>query len=240
MFKAYEDLEMVLADALEGDCPSVLMVLTTPTPTLDMQTFRAARMELQRCVRRALGGIWRYLSLVEYTTGYGPRSGGLRRPHWNYVSKGLADELVPALREVALPVWCEVVGASLKGQYVEELRSGPATIKYLIEHFGKASQRPPEGFTGQRMNCSRDYFADGSTVARKRARESQALKRELWKAEQTGCDPVEAHAAALASLRAQAATDWIACTATGARLADCRLPPAPLVDRLGALISGAL
>lgn len=68
---AVENAEMLALDALEGDAPQVLVVLTTRTAGVDMAGFyRGLEM-----VRRELRKRWpatEYASLVEFTTGYGP------------------------------------------------------------------------------------------------------------------------------------------------------------------------
>jgi hypothetical protein len=119
-------------------------------------------------------------------------------------------------------------------------------MRYLALHFQKASQQPPEGFTGQRFNCSRGYFT-GCTraVARRRAREALRLKRELWKAWQlVPCDVSDlaaedaAEVAADVELTAQLnyrrslATSWCLATDRGARLSATSLLAMPLRRRL--------
>jgi hypothetical protein len=226
---AIENGEMLALDALGGDAPTMLAILGTRTATLDMAAFRRGRDMLVRALR----GSWpafEYACEVEYTTGYGPRAGGERRPHWNWLTKGIPDDDVDGARELMREMWCTHVDAEPERQYVELLRSAGAALKYVTAHYMKASQRPPEGFTGQRFNCSRGYFGSITvTTARARARESLRLKRELWKAEQRGIeDAYDRELVAHQALAAAASTSWVLTGETGARLTDQALPPEPL------------
>jgi hypothetical protein len=222
---AIENGEMLILDALGGDAPTLLAIVGTRTATLDMGAFRRGRDELVRAMRRRWPA-FEYACEVEYTTGYGPRAGGERRPHWNWLGKGVPDADVDEARELMREMWCGRVDAEPERQYVELLRSPAAALKYVTAHYMKASQRPPEGFTGQRFNCSRGYFAGITvTTARARARESLRLKRELWKAEQRGItDAYDRELVAHQALAAAAATSWVLAGETGARLGKQALP----------------
>lgn len=133
------------------------------------------------CVKRALRRRWpdaEYASLLEFMTGYGERSGGKRRPHWNLRFKGVpaaalytgcieqreCDQLHDSARKqtcptgVAARVWCEHVDAERHVQRGRAIYAYGGLVKYLGLHLNKASQQPPAGFTGQRFNCSRGYF----------------------------------------------------------------------------------
>src|SRR3954470_17776219 len=79
---AVENSELLALDALAGDAPQVWAVLTTRTATLDTARFYLSREKLMKALRRRWPSC-EYTALVEFTTGYGPRSGGRRRPHWN-------------------------------------------------------------------------------------------------------------------------------------------------------------
>jgi hypothetical protein len=176
-----------------------------------------------------------YASLLEFTTGYGPRSGGLRRPHWNLLLKGVPAADVQRATAIAAGVWCEHVDAEVAAQHGTAVYSYGGLTRYLALHFQKASQAPPEGFRGQRFNCSRDYFTGCSrAVARARARESLALKREVWK--QTRRDDVDAPQSAHdVELNAQLAhrlalrTRWVLASETGSPLGPMSFP-LPMLD----------
>jgi hypothetical protein len=221
---------MVVLDALNGDAPQVIAILGTRTATLDMAAFARGREYVVRAVRRR----WpkaEYAYEVEFTTGYGPRSGGLRRPHWNWFWKGIPRSEVEEARDVISRTWCAHVDALPEAQYVEEIDNAVGLSKYVTEHFMKASQRPPAGFTGQRFCASRGYFGEGVSVqtARKRARESLRSKRELWKALQAGFDAHDAELVAHQALELAAETVWVLATKTGARLSPTQYDPRRMV-----------
>lgn len=221
---AVENCEMLALDAMEGDAPVVLLVLGTRTATVEMEGF----YDGLRLVKRALRRRWpdcEYASLVEFTTGYGEKSGGLRRPHWNLLLKGVPADAADQARDVAARVWCRHVDAEEHAQHGAPIYSAGGLMKYLALHFQKATQEPPAGFTGQRFNCSRGYFT-GCTraVARSRAREALAVKRELWRAEahaeRDGHD-VDAHDVELdaqLAYRERVKVRWELATATGVRV----------------------
>jgi hypothetical protein len=201
---------MLVLDALEGgNAPQLIAILTTRTATLDMAAFKLARQRMTKLVRKR----WpqaEYAYEVEYTTGYGPRSGGDRRPHWNWFWKGIPRGDWSVASWLMVTTWCLYVDAEPHAQYVDLIRNEVGLTKYVTEHFMKASQRPPEGFTGQRFCCSRGYFGEGVTVttARARARESLRHKREIWKATEAGFDAHDAELVAHERLVEAAATVW--------------------------------
>jgi hypothetical protein len=210
---------MLVVDALEGNAPQLVAILGTRTATLDMGAFKLARKKMVEAVRRR----WpeaEYAYEVEFTTGYGPRSGGLRRPHWNWFWKGIprADWWVASW--VIVTTWCRYVDAEPGAQYVDVIRNEVGLTKYVTEHFMKASQRPPEGFSGQRFCCSRGYFGQGVsvTLARARARESLRLKRELWKATRAGHGAHDAELIARQALELAHRTVWVLANDRGARV----------------------
>jgi hypothetical protein len=238
MRAGYENLEMLVQDAMQGDAPTALLVTNTRTATLDMDAFREARRQLVRACRHRWPA-FQYAYQVEYTTGYGPRSGGQRRPHWNWLVKGVPDDQVDELRELVRVAWCKHADAEPRQQYAEALRSPVAALKYVVKHFSKTDQRPPEGFRGQRFNASRGYFgAITVTTARARAREIQARKGEIAKAEKAGQGPHDAELTAELALRRQAATRWVLTTASGARLSREVMPDRTLTDRLRIAVRG--
>jgi hypothetical protein len=145
-------------------------------------------------------------------------------------------------------VWCRHVDAEPQAQHAQPIYAAGGLMRYLALHFQKASQQPPEGFTGQRFNCSRGYFT-GCTraVARRRAREALRLKRELWKAARPYAELVDVVeddvAAAIAqdieltgqrNYRQAIATRWVLATDRGARLSGTSLQGRPLSRRVPA------
>lgn len=209
MLAAVENCEMVVLDALEGDAPQIVCILGTRTATLDMAAFKQAREKLVKAVRRRWPAA-EYVYEVEYTTGYGPRAGGERRPHWNWFWKRIPRQDADELRAICVRIWCSHVDAEPQAQYVAEIDNAVGLTKYVTEHFMKESQRPPKGFTGQRFCCSRGYFGEGVTVtvARARARESLRRKREIWKATRAGFGAHDAELVAHERLVEAAATVW--------------------------------
>jgi hypothetical protein len=164
---ARENAKALELDAGRGPAPEVWAVLTTAEPTLDMKMFWKAREQVVRALRRRWPS--EYACLLEYTTGYGPRSGGLRRPHWNLLFKGFgAGELGPAA-ELIRRIWCERTGGDPHAQHIGAVHEAGGLSRYLALHFMKESQKPPEGFRGYRFITSRGYFNGGLT--RKQGRE---------------------------------------------------------------------
>jgi hypothetical protein len=186
MMVAIENTEMLSLDACEGDPPQLVAILSTRTATVDMGRFYRARELVLRALRRRYAGA-QYACLLEYTTGYGPASGGERRPHWNLLLKGIPAEDVDQVRELVSVVWCRHVDAERGVQYVEVIENAGALMRYVAQHFQKDSQAPPADFKGQRFNCSRHYFTGCTRAqARERARRSLARKRAIWHATEAG------------------------------------------------------
>jgi hypothetical protein len=191
---AIEWTEMLAIDAMTSAPPVVWACLGTRTATLDTRGFYRARENVIRRVRRwaARKGLGRpeYLCIVEFTTGYGPRSSGLRRPHWNVLLKGVPIEFLGELRPLVVETWCKGVDADPEAQHVDTVTEAGGLMRYLALHFLKESQVPPRGWKGHRVIKSRGYFSDGVDTTREEAKRSLAVKREVWKLEQQGC-PLE-------------------------------------------------
>lgn len=121
-------------------------------------------------------------NLREFTTGYGPRSGGRRRPHWNLLLKGVPAEAAEEAGAVAARVWCGLVDADPERQHAGRVYEAGGLGRYLALHFQKESQAPPKGWKGHRFTSSRGYFPDGVRVAREKAREAVAVERAVYRA----------------------------------------------------------
>lgn len=200
--------EMLALDALNGDAPTTLMVLTTRTAAVEQASFEYARKRLTAELRRCFGRV-EYASLLEWTTGYGPRSGGLRRPHWNWMLKGIAESDYGQVRELIADVWCELVDAEPGPQHVGPIYEAGGLTRYLAMHFLKESQAPPAGFRGQRFNCTRGYFGELTRAqARRAAEDSLRSKRELWKALRDGYEGHEAELVAALEVEAAKGREW--------------------------------
>ena len=192
---AYENAEMLALDAAAGEAPEVWAVVGTRTATLDMSLFYAARKELLRVLRRD----WpcQYASLLEFTTGYGPRAGGERRPHWNLLLKGIPAAELGWAADIILREWCDHVDAVPEAQHVGLVTDMGGLMGYVALHFQKESQTPPAGFRGQRFNCSREYFGDRTRAEmREDARLSLRDRRDIYTALRLG-------------LEGDAAEDWL-------------------------------
>jgi hypothetical protein len=192
---AIENTELLALDATEGIAPRVWAVLTTPSTDPRPAAFYGARKQLVKALRRRFPHL-QWAALVEFTTGYGTRSDGKRRPHWNLLLKGLGPEDLPLLRAVIEAVWCPQVGGAIEAQYTGTIEEAGGLMRYIALHFMKESQSPPEGWRGHRFLKSRGYLWLPTPEARERARASLLLKRELWKAERAGLTGADALAAA--------------------------------------------
>lgn len=225
---AVENSELLALDALAGDAPQVWAVLTTRTATLDTARFYLSREKLIKALRRR----WprcEYAALVEFTTGYGPRSGGHRRPHWNLLLKGIPAADVDQAQEVIVRVWCSREDAAPAGQYVAPVGDSTALLAYVALHFQKESQRPPEGWRGHRFLKSRGYLSTATPEAREQARRSLRFKRELWRAIRRGESALDAELSAHRALAIADATTWELCAPPLQVLKsiDTEVPPCP-------------
>lgn len=187
---AHENARMLSIDAVDDTRPQLLAILGTGLPTTDPTPFYAGKREVMRALRKRFGRQVEYAGLCEFTTGKGLRSGGLRRPHWNLFIKGIDPADEDEARLIVRGRWCaNVPDADPEAQYVEALRDLGAAAQYVAMHFHKRDQAPPDGWRGQRFNCSRGYFV-GRTRAEMRvlARADLQREREIWKVAQARPD----------------------------------------------------
>lgn len=179
---AHENARMLGLDALADTRPRLLAIVGTRTPITEPRPFYRAREAVIRSLRREFGRGVEYSSLLELTTGKGPRSGGLRRPHWNLFLKGIEPDRLVEARAIVREAWCSRIDADPAYQYVELLQNAGAAANYVAKHFHKREQALPPGWRGQRFNCSRGYFGDLTRAqAREQARESLQADREIFK-----------------------------------------------------------
>ena len=205
---AWENTTLLAHDALIGPAPGVLMILGTRTATVETKPFYAGIKEVARVLRREWPDA-EYARLSEWTTGYGPRSGGQRRPHWNLLLKGVPTAAADQAGELAFASWCRLVDAEPAAQYVAPIRDVGGLMPYIAQHFAKDSQKPPAGFRGHRFRTSEGYLWTATSEARGIARESLQVKRDLWTAEEKlglGVHDAELYARDRAARRA--ATSW--------------------------------
>ncbi len=204
---ALENAELLQLDALHGQAPEVVAIVGTRTPSIDPADFYLARRLLLRAIRAR----WpeaETATLVEFTTGKGPRSGGLRRPHWNVLIKGVPVADVDELRDVVRASWCRNVDAVPAHQYVAPVAEVGGLLRYVAEHFLKPEQAPPEGWRGHRLLKSRGYLWTDTRSARAAAR---AALQERWAVNRQKRRGLEAHEAELVAhqaLELAAATTW--------------------------------
>ncbi len=206
---AVENAELLALDALDGCAPSLWAVLTTSRPTRDPAAFYLAREKVIKALRRR----WpecEYAALVEFTTGYAATSGGLRRPHWNLLLKGIPAEDAPAAEALIRAVWCgrSDVEAKPEAQYVGTIKEVGGLLRYVALHFQKESQAPPAGWRGHRFLKSRGYLSTPTPAARERAREALAYKRDLWRAINAGHTAQGAQLHADQAAQVRAVTEW--------------------------------
>lgn len=177
--RAIENAEMLALDALDHGAPEVWACLTTRSDDPAPASFYRAREKVRKALRRR----WPQCqdsTLVEFTTGYGPRSGGRRRPHWNALLKGVPTSDVEEARAVVARIWCGQVDAEESRQHVGPVSNAGGLMRYLALHFQKESQAPPKGWKGHRFVSSRGYFPGGVPGARERAKESLRLGRAVY------------------------------------------------------------
>jgi hypothetical protein len=177
---AIENAEVLAIDALASGGPAVWAVLSTRTATGETRRFYASRRKVMLALKRRWPRV-EYAAQVEFTTGYGTRSGGHRRPHWNLLLKGVDVADVDQVRDVITAVWCAREDAEPGGQFVGSVYSEGGLMRYLALHFNKQSQQPPAGWRGHRFLKSRGYFAVPLPELRDDARNALRLRREIWK-----------------------------------------------------------
>lgn len=179
-YYAVETCEMLWLDALAQGSPSLWEVFTTSRPQWDGERWRRSMAQVFRAVRRRWPAA-EYAALVEFTTGYGPRSGGMRRPHLNVFWRGVPVEDESELWRVTSGVWCARMTALPRLQWVarvSEDRGGMRGLtRYVSLHFLKESQAPPAGWRGQRFRASRGYFVRPRSELRQEAGRALRLKR---------------------------------------------------------------
>jgi hypothetical protein len=192
---AVENAEVLQLDAMTNEPPSIVAILGTRSTSTKPADFWRSREQLVKALKRRWPGC-EYAALVEYTTGYGPRSGGRRRPHWNLLLKGVPAEDHDQVADVVAKVWCPRVNAKPQAQYVAPVQEFGGLSRYVAMHFQKSSQRPPAGWKGHRFLHSRGYFAAPMPEIRAQARESLNRKRVAWRVERSlpegvAFDPLE-------------------------------------------------
>jgi hypothetical protein len=193
---AVENTEMLWLDALEQGSPTLWLLLTTNVAVWDGERWMRSMEQLSTAVRRRWPE-FEYACLIEFTTGYGRRAEGLRRPHGNLFVRGVPVEEREELQQVVAAVWVPRMverwdrstayarkAFELQQVYsVSEDKGGMRGLtRYVGLHFQKSSQSPEHGWRGQRFRASRGYFVRARTQLREEAKRSLADGRRLYKA----------------------------------------------------------
>jgi hypothetical protein len=204
---ALENAELLQLDALHGQAPEVIAIVGTRTPSVDPADFYDARELLLRAIRAKWPDA-QTATLVEFTTGKGRLSGGLRRPHWNVLIKGVPVGDVDELRDVVRTSWCRNVDALPEHQYVAPIAEVGGLLRYVAEHFLKPEQAPPEGWRGHRLLKSRGYLWTDTAAARAAAREALQHRWAVNRQIRRGLSAHDAELVAHQALEVAAATTW--------------------------------
>jgi hypothetical protein len=188
---AVETTEMLWIDAMEQGSPTLWLLLTTSVPVWDGDRWKGSIEQVTRSVRKRWPE-FEMATLIEFTTGYGPRSGGVRRAHGNCFVRGVPTEDADELQERVGRVWCPRMEARPEQQrvyLVDEDKGGMRGLtRYVAMHFLKADQAPPKGWRGQRFRATAGYFNRPRWELRRDARESLRVSRTLHRLLQAGRD----------------------------------------------------
>jgi len=185
---------VLMIDARES-APTHAFTLTTRDPNTPGEVFRDASAAVWKRLRRR-GWPVRYFGSIEFTTGLGARSGGLRRQHGHYLVKGLPlDVDVLEVESIVRETWHASTSGSGFGAWVvevAELMVPGAAIHYLNLHHSKAYQRPPAGWRGMVERASQGqtrYWHRPVAELREMARVELHAEALTWA---TGLDPGDA------------------------------------------------
>jgi hypothetical protein len=204
---AFENAGVLRLDAeTSSRMPSAVLTLTT-RDQLEAGAYRVAVASFWRAFRKKWGPV-EYCGFVEWTSGKGPRSGGVRRQHEHFLLKGLdlvggavlsraPGQFVPGRGRPrcscgqtwdCVECWTRDEWRKLSGAWVVNvtpLRSVAGATAYLALHHDKASQKPPPGWGGKRFRPSKGYF----DVPVAELREEVRIRRAEKLCERRGEDP---------------------------------------------------
>jgi hypothetical protein len=158
--------------------PEVCITLTTADPELPPSVYRDGSAVLFRRLRRLLGPV-EYFGAIEFTSGHAERSGGLRRLHGHYLTKGIDPAAVLEVEAVTRDTWERCTGAFVVE--VAALLSPGAALGYLGLHHRKPSQAPPVEWRGMTERASRGYWSSPIAELRQRARAELAAEAHAWR-----------------------------------------------------------
>lgn len=206
-----ETLEMLALDAAEW-APNIWLVLTAREHLTRADTYRHLE-HLRRVTKRRWPDIEWFVQ-VEFQ-----RRGAL---HLNLLIKGVPDGDLAQLHELLVGRWCDRVDALPVGQWSGLIRDAGGVSRYLqktLAHGLKREQAPPLGWKGHRTSQTRGYFVASAAVMRRRARESLAHKRSIWRLTKAGHDAHDVELLTRQSLEERSRAVWVLATDRGAALA---------------------
>jgi len=154
----------------------VLAVTTTTERWLAEWELREATAQFVRAIRREISPGFEYAWQREWTTGLAETSGGRRRTHYHWLTKGVERDDAEAIQQVARRIWGRLAGAHV--HHVQSVWDAAGFGRYiagLVGHHLKQAQAPPPGWRGRRMGASRGYYSIPALELRGRA---EALVRE--------------------------------------------------------------
>ncbi len=170
--KARETGRLLVLDA-DVDPPRACLTLTTADPDTTTAQFRQGMHSLTKRMRRRYGR-FEYYARIEFTTGRGPRSGGLRRMHAHATVKLAADVDLRDAEALIRETWSRSLPGRPWRVELAEVRTRKGLLHYLSLHHAKASQLPPPEWRGMHDRGTRGYFH--APVAELRAE----AKAQLW------------------------------------------------------------
>lgn len=145
--------------------------------------FRDAQDRVRKLVRSEVGPHVRSCSFLEFTTGRGERSGGVRRPHLHTLWKGIGAEAAPIVAGCAGYVLEKAAGAWR--HQVDEIETPAGATMYVARHHLKESQAPPASWgPTRRVRPSRGYYSEPAEELRTRAKaivREKRIERRIWR-----------------------------------------------------------
>lgn len=174
------------------DPPTHAITLTTRDPETPGEVYREASAAVWKRLRRQ-GWPARYFGAIEWTTGTARLSGGHRRMHGHYLTKGLDDD-VRLIEGLVKQTWHESTENAGYGAWrveVAKLIVPGAAIHYLNLHHRKAEQQPPDSWRGMLERASQGkhrYWSQPVGDLRELARLELRAEALAWS---TSLDPDE-------------------------------------------------
>lgn len=145
-----------------------LVATTTTRDPVSPRRLRDGQAQFAKRVRQKVEPSAEYCSFLEFTTGTAKRSGGVRRPHFHSLWKGLEPEQAAEVLAVAREVWGRIAGATV--HEVEEIRTPAGAAMYVASHHQKESQAPPKSWGPvRRVRPSRGYYGAPAPALREQA-----------------------------------------------------------------------